>query len=489
MRGLFLYIAILALFLVAITMTIFFGQEMFSGQQILQGSLSLVSIYSVVFDLKELVLRQFHHPLALLLLQIIVIMIVTRIFGFVVTKVALPIVVGEIIAGIVLGPSFFGAVFPDFSTVIFPIASLGNLGIVSQIGLVFFMFVIGMELDWHSLRDQTRPSIVISHFSIVFPFFLGVLFALYLYKDFAPANASFISFAMFIGIAMSITAFPVLARIIKEKGLTNTRHGSMALTCAAADDATAWYILAVVIAISSSTSMLASILSIGLIAIYLLFMIYAVKPFFAWLGRYYADNDTLDMGCVSILLTILLISSLITEAIGIHALFGAFMAGAMMPSRKESRLRDLLAPKLEYVSLLVLLPLFFALTGLRTQIGLMEDWSQWGVCFILVALAIMGKLFGAAFTAKFMGFSWYESLSLGALMNTRGLMELIVLNIGFELKIIGPELFAMFVIMALVTTAMTGPLLWLFEKRILKLEFSKKSNAKILFLKAIYWNE
>lgn len=193
-------------------------------------------------------------------------------------------------------------------------------------------------------------------------------------------------------------------------------------------------------------------------------MIYLVKPFLVWLANKYKDEKTLDMSMVAIILMILLLSSLATEIIGIHALFGAFIAGVVMPSNKESKIREALIPKLEYVSVLVLLPLFFALTGLRTQIGLMETPYHWYVCFIITLVAIAGKLFGAAISSKFMGFSWADSFRVGALMNTRGLMELIVLNIGFELGILSSELFAMFVIMALVTTAMTGPLLHLIDK-------------------------
>jgi Kef-type K+ transport system membrane component KefB len=216
-------------------------------------SFQFVTADGIFNDFKNLLVKQFHHPLALLLTQIIIIMIATRFFGLVATKILLPIVVGEIAAGILLGPSFLGSLFPDFSAALFPTNSLGNLSMISQIGLIFFMFVIGMELDWESLKNQTKASVVISHSSIVFPFFLGVATALFLYDTLAPKETSFIPFALFIGIAMSITAFPVLARIVKERKISNTSYGAMALTCAAADDATAWYILAVIIAIASST--------------------------------------------------------------------------------------------------------------------------------------------------------------------------------------------------------------------------------------------
>jgi Kef-type K+ transport system membrane component KefB len=464
MRRRYIYLITMLFFTIGIAAILYIGYLNTSSLST-DTSFQFVTADGIFNDFKNLLVKQFHHPLALLLTQIIIIMIATRFFGLVATKILLPIVVGEIAAGILLGPSFLGSLFPDFSAALFPTNSLGNLSMISQIGLIFFMFVIGMELDWESLKNQTKASVVISHSSIVFPFFLGVATALFLYDTLAPKETSFIPFALFIGIAMSITAFPVLARIVKERKISNTSYGAMALTCAAADDATAWYILAVIIAIASSTSFVASAMSLFLIVGYMLTMIYVVKPFLSWLGNKYKGEEKLDMGLVSVVLTILLISSLATEAIGIHALFGAFIAGAIMPSTKESNLRELLSPKLEYVSILVLLPLFFALTGLRTQIGLMETSYHWLICILIVVVAIVGKLFGAAISSKFMGFSWKDSFKIGALMNTRGLMELIVLNIGFELGIIGAELFAIFVIMALVTTAMTGPLLYLIDKK------------------------
>lgn len=463
MKKRYIYIGVVLFFTIGIIFSLYVG---YSNTQSVHASssLSIITVNGLWSDIQNILIKQLHHPLALLLTQIIVIMITTRFFGFIVTKILLPIVVGEIIAGIILGPSIFGTLSPLYFNNLFPTDSLINLNLISQIGLIFFMFVIGMELDWQNLKNQTKASIVISHSSIMFPFFLGVTLAIFLYDDFAPKNTSFIPFALFVGIAMSITAFPVLARIVKEKNLSNTKYGAMALTCAAADDATAWYILAIIIAVSSSASLLASMLSLGLIIAYLIVMIYVVKPFLAYMGNIYKDEKTLDMNGVSIILTILLISSLVTETIGIHALFGAFMAGAMMPSFKESRLRELLSPKLEYVSILVLLPLFFALTGLRTQIGLMETSYQWLICALIICVAVVGKFLGASASAKFVGFSWKESFNIGALMNTRGLMELIVLNIGFELGIISAELFTMFVIMALVTTIMTGPALYIIEK-------------------------
>ncbi|MBV5335279.1 MAG: cation:proton antiporter, partial [Sulfuricurvum sp.] len=300
-------------------------------------------------------------------------------------------------------------------------------------------------------------SVFISHVSIIFPFFLGVALAYWLYPIFAPKNISFIPFALFIGIAMSITAFPVLARIIKEKNIGDTRYGSMAITCAAADDITAWYILALIIAISVSGSLSSSFVLLLFIALYVIIMFYVIRPIFAKIGQ--AQSERLSMNGMSFIIVLLLLSSLATEAIGVHALFGAFMAGAMMPSSAVSRLKELIAPRLEYVSLLVLLPLFFALTGLRSEIGLLNSVDAWLICGGIIVLAVFGKLFGSALASKYMGFNWRDSFALGILMNTRGLMELVVLNIGYEMGILSTELFTMFVVMALATTIMTGPFL------------------------------
>lgn len=432
-------------------------------------------------SIDEILFKWFHHPLALLLFQLIVIILITRLFGYLVSFVAQPTVVGEILAGIVLGPSLLGLYFPDMFAILFPKESLSNLNFISQLGLIFFMFVVGMELDFDKIKKQSSASIFISHSSIVVPFFLGVALAYWLYPHYALHNISFIPFALFIGIAMSITAFPVLARIIKEKRLSDTRYGAMAITCAAADDVTAWYILALIIAFSISGTLSSSIILLILIGLYVALMFYVIRPIFAKIGQ--TQKDSLSMNAMSAIIIFLLFSSLMTEAIGIHALFGAFMAGAMMPSSTSSRLKELIAPRLEYVSLLVLLPLFFALTGLRSEIGLLNNADAWLVCGAIIIVAVIGKLFGSAFAAKYMGFNWKDSFSLGILMNTRGLMELVVLNIGYEMGILSTELFTMFVVMALVTTVMTGPMLqWVTRrpKEIAQFETVQKSVIDLL---------
>ena len=452
---LLLYIAIIVFFGSGIAYVLHEGSTLESAT-LLYSALPHTVLNS---GLIENFLKQLHHPLALLLIQIIVIMVATRLFGFLVSFVAQPSVVGEIIAGIILGPSLLGLFFPEFSILLFPKESLSNLSLISQLGLIFFMFVVGMELDFEKIKKQSSASVFISHASIIFPFFLGVVLSYWLYPLFAPHNISFMPFALFIGIAMSITAFPVLARIIKEKNLTDTSYGAMAITCAATDDITAWYILALIIALSISGTLGSSLFLLLFIALYVVIMFYGARPLLTKIGR--TQNERLSMNAMSAIVVLLLISSLITESIGIHALFGAFMAGAMMPSSATSRLKELIAPRLEYVSLLVLLPLFFALTGLRTEIGLLNTSDGWLVCGLIIIVAVTGKLLGSSLAAKFMGFNWRDSFALGILMNTRGLMELVVLNIGFEMGILSTELFTMFVIMALVTTFMTGPILGL----------------------------
>lgn len=402
-------------------------------------------------------LKNLFHPLAILILQIVTIIFVSRLFGFLFNKIRQPTVIGEIIAGIVLGPSVAGFLFPAFSDFLFPDGSLGNLQFLSQVGLILFMFFIGLELDWKVVKNQARDAVVISHASIVFPYFLGMALAYFLYTGLAADDISFLSFALFMGIAMSITAFPVLARVIQERDLSKTNLGIMAITCAAADDITAWCLLAIVIAIVKAGTFISALYSIGLALAFVLFMTLVVQPFLNKLGKIYSERETISKTIVAISFLVLLISAYLAEVIGIHALFGAFLAGVIMPA--NFNFRRVMMEKVEDVSIVLLLPLFFVFTGLRTEIGLLNDGNLWLVCLAIVCTAVAGKFGGTAVAARMVGQSWKESLSLGALMNTRGLMELIVLNIGYDLGVLTAEMFAMLVLMALITTFMTGPAL------------------------------
>jgi len=407
-------------------------------------------------------------PLPRLLLQVIVIVLFTRFFGVLFGKIGQPAVIGETIAGIVLGPSVLGLFFPSLSQFIFPAASLGNLQFLSQIGLILFMFVIGMEVDISMIRKQATDAVVISHASIIIPYTLGIGVSFFLYREFAPEHISFLSFALFMGIAMSITAFPVLARIIRERNITKTKLGVMALTCAASDDVTAWCILAALIAIVKAGSSMSALFTIGLVALYIVVMLVVGRPLIQKLYHKYEKSKTISKAMMAIVFILLLVSAYATETIGIHALFGAFMAGMIMPH--DFSFRQVIIDKIEDVSIVLLLPLFFVFTGLRTQIGLLNNGSMWAAFGWILLAAVLGKFGGSTLAAKIVGQSWKESLSIGALMNTRGLMELIVLNIGYDLGILSPQIFSMMVLMALVTTFMTNPALNLInsisEKRI-----------------------
>jgi Kef-type K+ transport system membrane component KefB len=314
-----------------------------------------------------------------------------------------------------------------------------------------------MELDLSKIKNKTHDAVIISHVSILFPFFLGTCVSYYIYQELAPKGVNFLSFALFMGISLSITAFPVLARIIKERGLTKTPLGVLAITCAAADDVTAWCLLAATIAIVKAGSITSSLFTIGLALGYIIVMLYMIKPWLQKISDKRIIAGKIDKMVIGISFFILLLSAYFTEIIGIHALFGAFIAGVIMP--ENINFKEALADKVEDVSTIILLPIFFALTGLRTQIGLLNEGHLWLYCVIIIVVAVIGKLAGSALTAKIVGRSWQDALSLGALMNTRGLMELIVLNIGYDLGVFGPQIFSILVLMALFTTFMTGPIL------------------------------
>ncbi|HCR76459.1 MAG TPA: cation/H(+) antiporter, partial [Chryseobacterium sp.] len=452
-RNIIFYISTIIVFSSLMYFFIIEGQTLEIGEKIITKTNNSSSWDNFLESFKT----NLHHPLALLLAQIVTIILVARLFGWICMKIKQPSVIGEMIAGIVLGPSLVGMYFPEFSAFLFPKESLGNLQFLSQIGLILFMYIVGMELDLSVLRKKAHDAVVISHASIIIPFALGIGLSYFIYKEFAPEGIQFTSFALFIAIAMSITAFPVLARIVQERNLQKTKLGTVVITCAAADDITAWCILAAVIAIVKAGSFESSIYVILMAIAYVFFMIKIVRPFLKRIGDLQAGKSTINKPMVAIFFLTLILSAYATEVIGIHALFGAFMAGAIMP--ENAKFRTLFIDKVEDVALVLLLPLFFVFTGLRTQIGLLNDSHLWITAGFIILTAVIGKFAGSALTAKFLGINWKESLTIGALMNTRGLMELIVLNIGYDLGVLSPQIFAMMVIMALFTTFMTGPAL------------------------------
>ena len=404
-----------------------------------------------------IVIEHLGEPLARLLLQLIVIIALARLFGALFRRLHQPAVVGEIVAGIVLGPSVFGASAPRFSGFLFEPSSLTTLKLLAEIGVVLFLFVVGLELDLTHLRKMAHAAVVVSQASILVPYALGVLLSLLLYRELAPPGVGLLAFALFFGIAMSITAFPVLARILSERRLAGTPLGNTAITCAAVNDVTAWMILAVVVAAVGNGGFGPAAATIAWTLAFSVVMIWLVRPM---LARLFArGNGSAPPGKTEMTgaLVFLLASALATEWIGIHALFGAFLAGAVIP--RDSGLREALILRLEEMTSVLLLPLFFAFTGLRTDIGLLGDARGWLLCGVIVLVATAGKLGGTLFAARLTGLGWVDSFALGALMNTRGLMELIALNLGYELGILSSRAFAMLVLMALATTLATAPLL------------------------------
>lgn len=396
--------------------------------------------------------------IVIVLFQVLLVIGLSRLVGLGFRWLRQPLVIGEIVAGIMLGPSLFGMVAPVWAAAVFPPETIPFLNILSQIGLIFFMFLIGLELNPKYLQGQVEVAVLISHVSILVPFSLGTLLALMLYPLLSSSDVSFTAFALFLGAAMSITAFPVLARIITENNLQGSRLGTLALTCAAVDDVTAWCLLALAIAVTRTNNIGAAIPTVIEAVVYIGFMLTIGRWFLKRLGSHYKRTGKLSQFILAWIYMGVVASALITELIGIHLIFGAFLLGFAMPKSSTGLTREL-AEKTEDFVLTFLLPIFFAYSGLRTQIGLLNSVNLWLLCGAVLAVAIGGKYIGTYVAARFSGMSKQESSALGWLMNTRGLTELIVLNIGLSLGVISPLLFTMLVIMALVTTFMTSPLL------------------------------
>jgi Kef-type K+ transport system membrane component KefB len=413
--------------------------------------------------------------LELLIAQILTILAAARLIGWLFRKIHQPRVIGEMVAGILLGPSLFGWVAPGFHETLFPAASLGYLSALSYVGLLLFMFLVGLELDLTHLRELGRAAIVTSQVSIILPFVFGSLFALYLYPRLSEPSVSVVGFVLFMGAAMSVTAFPVLARILTEHNMLRTRIGSVAITCAAVDDVTAWCILAGIIVIvrSSSSALPLWLMLTGLVG-FVLLMLLVVRRVVVSLKSLYQKRGSLTADTIAIILLLVLTSSLITESLGVHALFGAFLAGVVMP--RHPGLSRELSQKFEAVVVVLLLPIYFALTGLRSSFFLIAGARMWFYAAAIIVLAVAGKWGGSMISARMNGMTWRESAAVGVLLNTRGLVELVILNIGLDLGVLSPALFSMRVLMALVTTLMTTPLLNWIHPEAINLNSSRPAN-------------
>jgi Kef-type K+ transport system membrane component KefB len=392
-----------------------------------------------------------------LIVSIGAILLAARVLGWIFQRIGQPRVVGEMTAGIVLGPSLLGQFLPGTFAYLFPASSMPALTVLSQLGLLLFMFVVGLEVDLRRVLNQRAAVLLISNASIVLPLALGIGLATALYPHFAGEHVSFSSFALFVGTAMSVTAFPVLARILKERNLLGTELGTMAISCAAIDDVSAWVLLAVLTAMVHSTQSWHQLaLTLLLLVVFVALMLVPVRRAMFFLLPLYRKKGA-GTELISSMVLMMLAASWMTERLGVHALFGAFMAGLVMP-KNEPMIAEIVE-RIESLSLALLMPLFFALTGLRTRVDLLTGKSMWGYTAAIVATAVVGKFAGAALTGKATGMNWNDSLGLGVLMNTRGLVELVILNAGLDLGILSPALFTMMVIMALVTTFMTSPIL------------------------------
>jgi len=398
--------------------------------------------------------------MTLLIFQMAIVLVTCLVCGRIARSLGQARVIGEIVGGILIGPSVLGRIAPHFSDRTFPQSSLGSLDVLSTVGLVLFLFLIGSELDYEHLRQHKTTAAFSSFMSIALPFSMAVLFAPMLQVRFSPGAIGRLPFALFLGVSMSITAFPVLARILEERGMQSSSLGATALVCAAVDDVAAWMLLAIAMTLVPSESPAAPysyrLLWLG---IYLFVMLVVIRPLGKWLAKR-RERLTLSYELLGIVMVLVFASSAATDAIGVHPLFGAFLAGLCFPRVKAWQ--TALRTRLNVILSLVLLPLFFALTGLRTRLDLLSDGRIWLWTALVLLLAVAGKLGGATLAARWTGQGWRASVALGALLNTRGLVELIVLNIAYNAHVFSPTLFTMLVVMALITTAITVPILnWL----------------------------
>ena len=406
------------------------------------------------------------------LLALTVIMITARVVGLLFARLNQPAVIGEVVGGIILGPSLLGRLSPETAAFLLPADAAPFLGVIAQIGVILYMFLIGLELDLGVLRARLSMTIVISQASIVAPFALGGALAFVLFDSLAPAGVPFSSFLLFIGVSMSITAFPVLARILGDRGLQKTPMGTLALTCAAINDAIAWCLLAFVVGVMQATP-LAAIRTVGLTFLYIALMLTVGRAIVVRAVARLDRSAKIGEQTLALVLVGVLLSAVATEFIGIHAIFGAFLIGAIIPH--HSQVSAQAHQRLADIVRVMFLPAFFAFTGLRTEIGLLQNVEDWMLCGVIIVVATVGKFGGTTLAAKAMGLDWRDSAALGILMNTRGLVELIVLNIGLDLGVITPRLFTMLVIMALVTTMATSPILMALLKKRPWVEAARRS--------------
>ncbi len=406
--------------------------------------------------------ESFGHFVAAFLIAAAVVLLVARLFGSLAVRLAQPRVMGEVVAGIALGPTILGWISPELQATLFPSDILPAFGVAANLGLVYYMFLVGLEIDVSQLRGRISQAAAISNTSVALPMMLGIAVALPLYPLLGP-DKKFVAFALFMGVAMSITAFPVLARILVERRMLKRPVGALTLACAAFDDVTAWFLIALASAVATSGTGGEVVRTIALAVVFCLVMALLARPLLARVSTAYDEAGRVPGIWLAAIFAGVLLSAFVTEEIGIAVIFGGFVAGMIMP--RHAGLTEDVTRRMEDFVVVLLLPLFFAYTGLKTNVGLLDRPVLWWVTGLLIAIAIVGKFFGAAIAARLTGFDWRASSVIGTLMNTRGLTELIVLNLALEKGVISDALFAALVLMALVTTFMAGPLLRLFDPK------------------------
>ncbi len=387
-----------------------------------------------------------------ILIQLIVILLVVQLFGYLARFIGEQWVIGEILAGLALGPSLLGHFFPGLEKTVFPVSALPTLQTLGDMGLILYMFSLGASIDTHVMLRQSRKALVVSLSSIALPLVMGATMAYFLYPGLAGSKANLISFLLLVGTAMAITAFPVLARLLTERNMLSTKIGILALTSAAVNDIIAWCLLALIIAIVHSSGATSALITVGITFLFIGVMIGVIRPLLLFADRHIPSKPLL----LAFTVILLLLSAYTTNAIGIHPVFGAFLMGIIVP-RKTLFIE--LIRSIDKTNSLLFLPLYFVYTGLRTQIGLIGSPALWFICLLVLVIACSGKIFGATFSARLFRDSWKDAFGLGVLMNTRGLVELIVLNIGLDLGVLSPTLFAILVVMAILTTMMASPIL------------------------------
>lgn len=470
-RPLVFYFLLLLLFIGALWVAASVAKPLLSGAQD-QLTTAPVGAFRAF---KQSVEGHASSTVGLLLLQIVIILVAARCMGWLFAKIKQPTVIGEIVAGILLGPSLLGTLWPEGFQMLFPSQSIGNLELLSMFGLMLFMFTVGMELRLADIKAQARNALIISQASIFIPFILGMALAMMLYRKFAQ-DVPFFPMTLFMGIAMSITAFPVLARIIQERSMNRTPLGKLALNTAAAGDIFAWLLLAAIMAVSQSGSFSSALFNFLFLLLYMLIIFGVVRPIFRLVGKLYNKEELVTKSLVGFIFVMLIASAYLTELLSMHALFGAFMLGLVMP--EDLRFRHVLTEKVEDVSLTIFLPLFFVSSGLKTDLTLINSWSMGLLTLLFVGVAVVGKVGGTFLAARVCGISRKESLYLGAYMNTRGLMELIVLKIGLDLGILPPLIFAILVLMTVVTTVMTTPMIHIIDFAMKRQKRERKIKPK-----------